>query len=286
MGIIAIGDSFVYNPEINPFQRKKVQLKDLYAHNNMVRHETHFTPSPESREQFPYLPIVLKTLRTHDADQLVIAVNGIADHAPNVDPQRIRNVINHLKTAYTQERDFVEEPEINHALQVGILVATYVGINNITTNTMAAALGHDYFEDTDLPLSNIGPAPVEASIRALSHKDNGITIFSKDNKEPYFRGIIAAHRLHPFMEIPTIKACDQLVVSNSPLTADELTSPDLIDTWRNLSERKITEMNSFLSILRDSGLANSRAANILNVAIPFTAVRLTPQGRQFPLLKK
>jgi (p)ppGpp synthase/HD superfamily hydrolase len=248
-----------------------------------------------------FWPEAVNTLQNHDTVSLTDSVTEIAQNAPNVDQEIITTILPHLEREYAKgkrngERKFTNEPEINHSLQVGILVALAVGVDNLTTEQFAAALGHDYYENTKRPLSDIEPEPnphvVTGTIIALSHQRAGERIFPKEDKTPYFHAMIENYHANPQVDIALIKVCDQIAVANGPLTVGELrkpTTPVLIQKWNTMSETKIGEMKQFSGMLQEAGLGESRAARLLGQAIPFTELRVhtvKEKPREIPLLRR
>ncbi len=234
------------------------------------------------RLDVPFWPSVIDTLQTRNTNVLKERVFSIADAAPNIPAEKIRTFVGSLEEQYEGKRKFTDEDEINHAFQVGILMAHAIGWRKLSLPTFGAALGHDLYENTpDTPedIARKTQPDVSRGIVALSHKDNGKDLYPEaDDKRPYFETIIDAHMDDPNLEVPTIKVMDQIAVANSPLRSIELANKRFENRWTRLSEGKLDEMRLFLEILTEKAPNEAYAQQRLREAIAFTQMRMEPQA--------
>lgn len=225
----------------------------------------------------PFWPAAIDILQEHTTQTLCHRVMQVAEAAPHVDHNGIADTISIIREAYDGKmRKFTNEEEVNHAFQVALLTAQAVNWRELHHDTMVIALLHDLDENTANTAGQITKMTsprIYSGIDALSHKTNGKDIYpGEDDKTPYFRDLIAAHKKDPELQIATIKSVDQLAVANGPLTASELAHPSLIDRWERMTKKKLKEMELFRSIIPPKDPVASRIDN----HIAFTSMRLDP----------
>jgi hypothetical protein len=195
------------------------------------------------------------------------------------DEPKFERLISTIETKYDGvRRKLVDEAEVNHAYQVALLTATFIGPERMEFDTFLAALGHDLDENTSLTRDDIIALTSERiyrAIDALSHKSNKKTNYpDADDKRPYFNDLLKAHRQEPKLEILTIKVMDQIAVSSGPLTKDDLKGPDQIYDWRNKNLKKLGEMRLLRSMLEPGEEAEN---NMLKQAISSVKIRRVPK---------
>lgn len=225
-----------------------------------------------------FWPEAITILQEHNTDILQQRVLQVAQVSPNVSIPRTEKVVTTIVDAYRGEtRKHTNEAEVNHAFQVGLLIAQAVGWRDLTTETLTLALAHDLDENTAQTAAEIAAVTspkVYAGIDALSHKSNGKDSYpGAVTKRPYFSDIIKADRKDPTLHVAGVKVIDQICVSNGPVTEAELKDPSLKQNWNDLTAKKIGEMELFYTMLPDKGLYAKR---LLREAIAFVKLRQNP----------
>ncbi|HVA96763.1 MAG TPA: hypothetical protein VND99_03845 [Candidatus Acidoferrales bacterium] len=231
----------------------------------------------EAGEDIPFWTAAFEILQEHNTKNLRDRVISVAKRTLGYDEEKFTTVVHTIETKYDGiRRKLIDEAEINHAYQVALLTAQFLG-PDLQHDTLLTALGHDLDENTALSRDDIialTSQRIYRGIDALSHQTNKHPIYpDAEDKRPYFADLLQAHRQDPELGILTIKVMDQIAVSSGPLVKSELKSPELVHDWRSKNLKKLSEMHLLSSML---GPGEENEKRVLKQGISSVRIRRIP----------